>query len=273
MTRRERLEARLARRREWAEGRRAKAEQLLERNKPFEGDWAFSTQPGHIPERARAIARSDRAYEHEKVARHHDSKGDGLERALEKTIFSDDPDALEALEAKAKSIDAQVDWMKRVNAAYRKAKGAPGWAKGIVTKGLGITDEQALDIEAKAAKLFRLASWERQPHPAYQLTNARANARRLRARAQEIIERNRRAALAENYGGLWVKADGGYASVTFAEKPSQAVLDAMHRSHWNYHQGTWSGRIDALVQTCTDELWSKLLQDITNATRPASEAV
>jgi hypothetical protein len=51
-----------------------KAEALHERNEPYRGDIAFNTQPGHIPERARALRRTEKAWKHEAKAREHLSK-------------------------------------------------------------------------------------------------------------------------------------------------------------------------------------------------------
>ena len=45
MTRRERLEAKLERHREWASGRKATADSLLAQNERYHGDIAFNTQP------------------------------------------------------------------------------------------------------------------------------------------------------------------------------------------------------------------------------------
>ena len=52
----------------WAAPRRAKAGAREARNAPYRGDIAFNTQPGHIPERARAIARTEKAWEHSQKA-------------------------------------------------------------------------------------------------------------------------------------------------------------------------------------------------------------
>ena len=55
MTRRERLEAKIDKREEWAAGRRDKAATLRAYGGSLRHDWAFITQPGHIPERARMV--------------------------------------------------------------------------------------------------------------------------------------------------------------------------------------------------------------------------
>jgi hypothetical protein len=62
----------------WAEKRRAKAAALEKRNDPYRGDIAFNTQPGHIPERARAIKRTEKAWEHTQKAQEMERKASSL---------------------------------------------------------------------------------------------------------------------------------------------------------------------------------------------------
>lgn len=68
-TYRERREARAERLRGFAEKREATAAATFKSHEQYRGDHAFNTQPGHIPERARVIAREDRAHESLQKAR------------------------------------------------------------------------------------------------------------------------------------------------------------------------------------------------------------
>jgi len=147
MTRRERKERRAESRREWAEGREQKAAALERQNEPFRGDYAFNTQPGHIPERARANRRSERAFEHQKMAAHHRERAAGIEDQLDRTVFSDDEDAVERLEARIAEREAEREKRKAANAAWRKA-GKPG---------LNGTDEDRAGWEKVAAAIG--AAW------------------------------------------------------------------------------------------------------------------
>ena len=63
---------------EWAEKREKKAEQDLNSYPSLRHDWAFITQPGHIPARARMNRADDRACESLKVAEGMRSKADCL---------------------------------------------------------------------------------------------------------------------------------------------------------------------------------------------------
>jgi len=184
MTRRERIERRIGRRREWADGRRRKAAGLLRQNEPFRGDWAFNTQPGHIPERARAIRRSDRAFEHESMAQHHLGRAAGLEAQLERSVFSDDTDAEARLLARIEEREAEADRLKRYNATCRAAA-KRGEAHGDLDL---LSEEQRRELVV----LARVASYQLRPggaFPAYASSNLRANIRRDRERLEDIRAR------------------------------------------------------------------------------------
>jgi uncharacterized Zn finger protein (UPF0148 family) len=72
--RQEAADRKAARYEEWAEKRREKAEVLYQRDEHYRGDTAFNTQPGHIPERARVIARTEKAFEHASTANKFEAK-------------------------------------------------------------------------------------------------------------------------------------------------------------------------------------------------------
>ena len=62
----------------WAASREAKAAALMQRNERYRGDVAFNTQPGYIPERARAIRRTERACEHSIKAQEHAARANSI---------------------------------------------------------------------------------------------------------------------------------------------------------------------------------------------------
>ena len=67
---------------EWARKRRQKAGVLETRNAPYRGDIAFNTQPGHIPERTRVIARTEKAWEHTSTAMDFEERAERLRRGV-----------------------------------------------------------------------------------------------------------------------------------------------------------------------------------------------
>lgn len=68
----------------WAEKRHVKADALRKVGASYRHDWAFITQPGHIPERARMNARDERAWEHEKTATRFEQKAASLRHVVVK---------------------------------------------------------------------------------------------------------------------------------------------------------------------------------------------
>lgn len=240
-TRRERLENRLEKREEWATGRRAKASSLRAQNEPYRGDWAFNTQPGHIPERARAIARDEKAFGHLAVAEHHEEKAAGLASQLETAIFSDDSDAVESLAARIAEREAERDRYKAYNATCKAA------AKRGETHGdLSLLSEAQ---RGHLASLMKVCAYQVRPggaFPAYVLSNLGANIRRDQERLEEVRRRAAfRSRVEASTTGVVIEG-GEWVSVTFAEKPNRDVLDALRAAGFRWGSGSWAGKRENL---------------------------
>ena len=238
MTRRERLEAKIEKRQEWAAGRQQKAAAAFAVGDPYRGDHAFNTQPGHIPERARVIRAEDRGIEHANMAAHHESKATGLEAQLDRSVFSDDADAIEKLEQRVAEHEAQRDRMKRVNALFKKSDGA-----GLLALGIDIEQLRA-ELAAKGAY------WGDKPHLPYELTNLGARIRDDRQRIKTIQERQHRSDLAEANGGVSIEGEA-WVLVTFAEKPAPEILDALRVAGFRWSGGSWVGERAKLPEDIT----------------------
>lgn len=233
MTRRERLEQKVDRRQDWAAGRRAKADRLHTFTDQFTGDHAFNTQPGHIPLRARVIRMEDQAAEHATMAQHHDAKAAGLADQLERSVYSDDADAIAQLEARMAEHEATRDRMKLVNKLFKK-----GDAAGLAALGL--------NLESLTQRVAAIGySWVTAPYESYQLTNLGARIRADKERIAEIQRRTARTDRAEAAGGVSIEGDV-YVRVTFAEKPDRAVLDALKAAGFRWGGGSWVGARAAL---------------------------
>lgn len=233
-TRRERLEAKLAKREEWAKCREEKAQACFDRQKPYIGDHAFNTQPGHIPERARVIRAMERGFEHQDMAKYHQEKAGGLADQLERTTFSDDPDAIEQLEAKIHKAEADAERMKLVNKIIRNHKENPGAASAALIAELGISQDLA-------AKLVVPSRFGDIGIPAYATTNLRANIRRMKARIDEIKRRNQRQEKAEEQGVVIIEGTE-WVRITFAEKPDREILDSLKAAGFTWGGGSWTGK-------------------------------
>jgi len=229
MTRRERLERKVAQRQDWAAGRRDKAAERFAQADPYRGDVAFNTQPGHIPERARVIRATEKGFEHAQMAAHHDSKAAGLADQLARSVFSDDDNAVEAMQARIAGHEAQRERMKLVNKLYKK-----GDAAGLAALGL---DLARLKATLAAAGPY----WGDRPHLAYELANLGGRIAADRERLETVKARQARTAAAEAAPtGVVVEGDA-WVRVTFAEKPSRETLDALKAAGFQWRGGSWIG--------------------------------
>lgn len=179
MTRRERKEARMQRRLEWAAGREAKAASVDAYTDRYRGDIAFNTQPGHIPERARVIRMQDRAFQDRNMAANHRSKADGIASQLERSIFTDDPDAPERLRERIAGLEAERLRMKQVNAEIKRG---PGWEQRLAASGAPLTEREKKEL-LDVARFQPYYCKDGMPvFPPYAFTNLSGNIRRLKGR-------------------------------------------------------------------------------------------
>lgn len=245
MTRRERLERKAEKRRDWAGKAEERSAQAFSTAGAMASGIPFG-QPvliGHHSERrdrnyrAKIHAKMDRGLSESKLASHHESKASGLEMQLERSIFSDDENAIEALEAKAKACDDNAVECNRINKAWRKGGRA------------AIAAEWGEELAAVAARNCAQFSWLARKGP-MSATSDRAEARRCRERIKQIRARRERADAAAAAGGVTITiqktALNSWAVVTFAEKPDWKVLQALRAAGYHWAAGCWSGYADKL---------------------------
>ncbi len=242
MTRRERLEGKIERRQEWAGKASERSANALGSARSMASAIPFG-QPilvGHHSEkrdrayRNRIDSKMSAGFEDRKLAEHHEAKAAGLERQLERTIFSDDENAIEALEAKAAKCDASAAQCNAINKAWRK-----GGREQVAA-------EFGEALAAASARMCAQFSWLQRKGP-MDASHDRAEARRCRERIKSIKNQQGKAAEAEANGGVKVtRFDSGNCMVTFAEKPEREILNALRGAGFRWASGSWYGRAEAL---------------------------
>lgn len=243
-SRRARLEAKMERRIVWAGKATARSDSRFSTARSI-GDRIPLGQPilvGHHSERRhradaeRIHSNLSKGVEEARLAEHHEARAAGIAAQLERSVFSDDTNAIEALEARIAKREAQLAHHKGLNAAFKKAKGdSPARFAAMVASGL-LTKDEALRLAGVMASL----GYER-PYPSYSLTNLSANIRRDRERIAELKLRQERTETARAQGGVKLEGVGEYVRVTFAEKPAREVLEALRGAGFRWGGGSWVG--------------------------------
>ena len=245
MTRRERLERKLEKREQWAQGREAAAAAEFEKNRRITSAWVPG-QPilvGHHSEK-RARREHDRAWdaigravENSNMADHHRSKAAGLADQLEHTIFSDDTDAVEQLEKKIAELEKKQAFMVAANKICRNKR---------------YTDEEKavqlrlLVPELKDSTINEMLhpshAWNSVGFESYELTNNNANIRRYKERLAVVkIRQARQEKVAESESGVMIEG-GEYVVITFAEKPEREIITALKEAGFYWSGGSWRGK-------------------------------
>lgn len=183
MTRRERLENKLAKRQEWAAKAEKRSHEEMEKSMAATAGIPLG-QPilvGHHSEKrhraviARAQAAGNRAIEESNLSKHHREKAAGLSDYLESTIFDDDPDAIKRIQQKIDNLEKQHALMLAVNKVCRNKK-LDEFAKISAIVDLGLTESAAKEA------VHPSESWQSVGFDSYVLSNNKANIRRYKER-------------------------------------------------------------------------------------------
>jgi DNA repair exonuclease SbcCD ATPase subunit len=234
MTYRDRREARAEKLAEWADRREQAAASVLRERDKYRGDHAFNFQPGHIPERARLIAREDRAFRSLDKAGDMKSRASGIEDQLATSIYDDDPDAIEQLKARIERLEAERDAAKAANAAYLR------------------------EHKAELAAMTPCQRGQAVPFPGYRFQNLSGNITRQRKRLAglERVAQTAAALTAASVGGVAVRSGrGGWTEVRFDDKPSREIREGLkaHGFRWVKAGGFWAGTDAAYAASLVPE--------------------
>lgn len=110
---------------------------------------------------------------------------------MSKIIYSTDDNALEALKERLAKQEADHEEMKKRNEYFRKNCTMVGYPD--------IPEEKAKKLDEKITGSY---SWEKQPHPAWQLQNSNQEIRRTKQRIKELEAENSREETTYDTDGL-----------------------------------------------------------------------
>lgn len=250
MTRRERMERRADRREAWSGSAATESASRFDAAHRI-ADGIPLGQPilvGHHSERharrdqERIHSNMSKACEAQTRSEHHAAVASTLRDRLDTTVFSDDDDAVEKLEARIAVRLAEVERCTALNKLLRrehKAGMLPGW---IVRCGLTPTETLAVsrnvEFDYRHLPMF----------PAYHLSNMRGRITADRKRLDEVKAQQDRGRRATANGGLLLQRSEGhdYVRLTFDDAPPRDLLDALKAAGFSWSGGSWVGLGDRL---------------------------
>ena len=174
-----------------------------------------------------SIAASEKAdyYEHKAKAAENNT-----------AISSDDPAALEKLQAKLARLQEKQAFMKTVNAYYRKHQTCRGCE--------GVSPELAAELDNSMADAY---SWVTAPYPSYALSNNNQEIHRIQERIKQL-ERNRDVGFKcweFESGKLVANAEMNRLQIFFDEIPPAETRKELKSwgFHWARSEGAWQRQL------------------------------
>lgn len=152
-------------------------------------------------------------------------------------IRSDDPDAVEKLEAKLASMQAAQERDKARNAWYRKHKTMKGCP--------GITDEDAAKADAELAELDAqpYSSGHNVPVPAWVLSNRNGEMKRIKDRLAQLrkVDEMEHTEIEFDGGTIITNEDVNRVQILFDEKPDDATRSNLkgYGFRWSKTERAW----------------------------------
>jgi len=253
MNTRQRLERKQERREDWAAGREQKAAAAFKQSDMSESASGIPFgQPilvGHHSEGrhrkviAKAHAAMGRAVESSNMAEHHRDKAANIQRTLDRSIFSDEDNAIEEIEKRIAARDAERKQNTAINKIIRrkpKHESTPEKVEELGKLGIG---------EVTAALLFVPDCCGRIGIPSYVNANLGGNISSDKKRIASIKARmKKQEAAEESENGISIIERNGWCVVTFADKPEREVILALKAANFRWSQGSWMGSREKLPE-------------------------
>lgn len=205
---------------------------------------------GHHSERRHrnALKRMDQRFEKgieaSNKASYYSNKIKNLENDTNGPIRSDDPDALTKISKKIKQLEDDREYMKKINAEFRKAK-------GDVSKMKSITEEEKdiyrIGKQIKGRYTAGDTSWDNSFFRGFELTSTGAEIRRLKQRQTQLSKLAQREDKEYQYNGVKIKEDtiGNRLRLHFNSIPDREFRTKLKRNgfRWSPYNKAWQKQL------------------------------
>ncbi len=161
----------------------------------------------------------------------------GQKMSVNRAISSDDPQAIEKLAAKLEACQKQQEYMKSVNAYYRKF----GTMRGFPD----LSEEQADKMDATVRSGY---SWEKVPFAPYYLSNNNTEIRRLKQRLESLKQSRETGYTGWTFAGgkAVANTENNRLQLLFDEKPDAEKRTVLKQNgfHWAPSERAWQRQLN-----------------------------
>ena len=196
---------------------------------------------GHHSERGHraALKRIDnnmrKSIEHEGKARYYEDRAQTIEN--DRTIYSDDPEAIQKLKQRLSDLEEHQVWMKQINRLCRSKK----LTDEQITEQL--EDEYGLSPSGIHKLLNPQYSYEKRGFRSWQLSNNNANTRRIKERIAQLEKAETEETSEQIIGEVRLvdSVEHNRLQIFFPDKPSAEVRSQLKQQgfRWSRQQGCW----------------------------------
>ncbi len=205
--------------------------------------------------RKKIIALADKGLEQHNKAKHYRHKLANEGNA----IASDNPTAVDMLQAKLTHLQAKQKEMKEINRTVKKHKDADPQTRLDALKEYGLTNSEIVE-------LLKPDFAGRMGYPSYELTNNSASMRRVKKRIEELENHDLYADISETGKGWNLEANEGRLVLEFDEKPESETLGHVKRCGYK-----WAPSRKAWVRKDTPNA-RKAISELTKPLKPLQQS-
>ncbi|WKN46456.1 DUF3560 domain-containing protein [Tunicatimonas pelagia] len=193
------------------------------------------SERGHRADIKRIDNNMRKSIEHDGKARYYEQKAQTIEN--DRTIYSDDPEAIQKLRCRLKDLEEYQSSLKAINKLCRSKK----LKDEEITKQLA--DEYGLNASTIHQLLNPTYSYEKRGFQSWRLSNNNANIRRIRERIAQLEKAESEETTEQIVGDVKIvdSVEHNRLQIFFPDKPSVEVRAELkqHGFRWSRQQGCW----------------------------------
>ncbi|MGB3780688.1 MAG: DUF3560 domain-containing protein [Tunicatimonas sp.] len=193
------------------------------------------SERGHRADLKRIDSNMRKSIKHDGKARHYEQRAQTIEN--DRTIYSDDPNAIQKLKQRLADLEEYQAWMKTINKLCRSKKLTD---EHIAEQ---LEDEYGLGTSVIQKLLNPQYSYQKRGFQTWRLSNNNANIRRIKERIAQLEKAENEETTQQVIGEVRLvdSVEHNRLQIFFPDKPSAEVRTLLKQQgfRWSRQQGCW----------------------------------